>query len=144
LYFNLLQQDVLLEVIVRFYLYLYNEEILTGQVVSLWVDGALQHLKLSLGTQINSLINKIGPIFESGRHVSHVHEIGYVSFINLVLVLFQCLVMVVQPSVHVWSDEQIVLFMGRGVKIQSTMSIPKVVFVVNEHYLSVTIWVSQW
>jgi hypothetical protein len=91
---NAFKQDVSLQILCRIKLYLDNEEILTRYVVGFGVDGALKHLELTLRAQFNALVYRVRTILELCRHVPHVHEVGDVSILYLVLVIFQFIVVI--------------------------------------------------
>ena len=89
--FDFFHQNIGFHVFIWFNLDLNNEKVLTRHIVGFRVNRALQHLKLSLGTNLDSLLDMIWPIFEGVRHVHHVHEIRNVALFYLVLVVFQFL-----------------------------------------------------
>ena len=71
-----------------------DEEVLTRHVVGFGVDGALKHFELTLRAQFDALVHRVRTILELWRHVPHIHEVGDVSILYLVLVIFQFIVVV--------------------------------------------------
>lgn len=77
-----LQDHITRETGHAFELKLYDEEVLARYTVALWVDRALKHLKLSLDTQVHTVVLDGRSVFEVvSLHSFDVHEVRDVAFL---------------------------------------------------------------
>jgi hypothetical protein len=143
-----LENNVLLQVLKTLKLNLNNEEVFTWDAIAFRIDRTLKHLKLTLNAEINAILDDVWTILvvltEVLLHGLYIHEVRNVSFLVDEHLVLQFVYMISKPVLNGIGYVQIELFMRRCVKEKCSISSSINVFVVDEHYLSESIGMSEW